>query len=140
MDFVQNLVVKQHHPHDAPSSSTSTPTSYASARTEAILSLLMCCDRGGKQLIAAFPALGPRKGGSGPDLREGALRAVREISSHELRRVLMEVEARLCMADQVTASFPLREKLVSFFTLYPRSTTAHLLCLAPSNNMALPPN
>ena len=37
----------------------------ASARTEAIVSFLMQCDRGGKQLIAAFPALGPRKGGSG---------------------------------------------------------------------------
>lgn len=97
-----------------------TPTSYASVRTEAILSLLMFCDRGGKQLIAAYPSLGARKGGSGPDLREGVLRAVRETSSDELRRALMEVEARLCMADQVCGARSFVRLFIHVFI--------HLLC------------
>jgi hypothetical protein len=58
----------------------------------------------GKQLLATFPMLGPRKGGAGADHRERTLRILRETTSDELRRCLMEIEARLCMADQVQSS------------------------------------
>ena len=73
MDAVQGLVAaaKQNMqgpkaesgivPSPASLTSQKTPTA-ASVRTEAILALLSFCDRGGKQLIGAYPMLGPRKG------------------------------------------------------------------------------
>ncbi len=51
--------------------------------------------------VCVFIYLFKSQGGNGPDLREGALRAVRETGEADLRLALMEIEARLCMAEQV---------------------------------------
>lgn len=109
LNTVQSMIVHEHQQkrlqqqQQVPYSKDSEGgASLASPRTEAILSFLMCCDRGGKQLLAAYPALGPRKGraSSGADLREGALRHLREMPHRDCRSKLVEVEARLCMSDQ----------------------------------------
>ena len=119
---VQGIVTKageQAQLEKAAGTSTTPPTNggkraptAASVRTEAILALLTFCDRGGKQLIAAYPMMRPRKGGVGPDHREMLIKAIASTGDKQFGPILMELEARLCMGSNRGVDVELNTRLI----------------------------